>query len=95
MKKAQVAALLAGAALGLAGVTVTVVLARHEGREAARRLLAKTEPMAKRAREAGEHVVKTTTEQYHAMAPQAVEKLSGVLPRLAPNGKKASAEVTA
>jgi hypothetical protein len=38
MKRAQVAALVAGAALGLAGVTVALVLSRKENRETAIRL---------------------------------------------------------
>jgi hypothetical protein len=109
MKKAQVAALLAGAALGVAGVTVGIALSRREGREAARQLIAKTQPMAGQARELGERVARTAAEQYNALAPraaevistvrtqapQAAEVLSAKLPKFALNAKKETAEVTA
>src|SRR5713101_4942338 len=49
MKRTQVAALVAGTALGLAGVTLGVVLSRKEGRAATRKLLGKTSTMAEQA----------------------------------------------
>ena len=39
MKRGQLVALIAGATLGVAAVTIGVILAREEGREAARRFL--------------------------------------------------------
>ena len=109
MKKAQVAALLAGAALGVAGVTVGIALSRREGREAARRLIEKTRPVAGQARQVGERVAKSAADQYNALAPkaaevfstvrtqapQAAEVLSAKLPKFALNAKKEPAEVTA
>jgi hypothetical protein len=109
MKRTQVAALLAGAALGLTGLTVAVALSRKEGRAAARDLLAKTQPVAVQAKRAGGQIVKTASEQYQVLAPKAaevvqavreqmphaVETLSGVLPRLSPNGKQETAETIA
>lgn len=109
MKRTQVAALLAGAALGLAGVAVAVVLSRKEGRETARKLLAKTEPVAEQARKAGERVLKTATEQYQVLAPKAAgvvqtvreqapraaETVAGILPRRSQNGKTEPEEITA
>ena len=109
MNKAQVAALLAGAALGVAGVTVGIALSRKEGREAARRLIEKAQPVAGQAREVGERVARTATEQYNALAPkaaevistmraqapQAAEALSAKLPKFALSAKKEPAEVTA
>jgi hypothetical protein len=101
MKRAQLAALFAGAALGLAGVTVAVVLSRQEGRAAARKLLDRAAPVAEQARKAGERVATTAVEQYQAIAPKAVEALNTVraqapqlaetvvanLPKVAANGK--------
>lgn len=78
MKKTQVAALLVGAALGLAGVTLTVVLSRKEGREAASRLMGQTGIAAEQARRVGGVAVKTAVEQYQAQAPKAAEALSAL-----------------
>jgi predicted kinase len=79
MKRAQVAALVAGAALGLAGVAA-YVLRREENREAAIKL-AKTS--AEQALKLGNEVARQAVEQYQAQAPRAIETLSGVLPQLA------------
>jgi hypothetical protein len=79
MKRAQVAALVAGAALGLAGVAV-FVLRREENREAALKL-AKTS--AEQALKLGNEVARQAIEQYQVQAPRAIETLSGVLPQLA------------
>src|SRR5262249_57592182 len=68
-----------GAGVGRAGVAVAVVLSRKEGRTAARRLIARTEPMTERARKAGERVVKTATEQYPGIASKAAEKAAGMV----------------
>ncbi|MGZ3664310.1 MAG: hypothetical protein ACXVDA_07445 [Ktedonobacterales bacterium] len=101
MKRAQLAALFAGAALGLAGVTAAVVLSRQEGRDAARKFLDRAAPVAEQARKAGERVATTAVEQYHTIAPKAVEALNTVrvqapqlaetvvakLPKVAANGK--------
>lgn len=78
MKRTQVAALLAGAALGLTGVAVAVALSRKEGREAAKRLMDKTAPYAAQARQVGERVAKTAGEQYQVLAPKAAEVLGAV-----------------
>ena len=109
MKRTQVAALLAGAALGLAGVTVAVVLSRKDGRETARKLIAKTQPVAEQAKKAGERVMKSATEQYQVIAPKAagvvqtvrdqapraVETVTGIFPRASQNGKHETTEVLA
>jgi hypothetical protein len=102
MKRSYRTALLASAVVGLTGATVAVILSRQEGRAASRRFLGKAEPMAERAREAGEHIVQTAAEQYHVIAPQvahllqtarkqapqAVEALRGALPRSAMSDKE-------
>ncbi|HKT38126.1 MAG TPA: hypothetical protein VJR48_07105 [Ktedonobacterales bacterium] len=107
MKRAQVAALLAGAALGLAGVAVGITLSRKEGREAARRMLEKATPVAEQARQVGSRVAKTASEQYQtlapkaagvistvrAQAPQAAEAISAKLPWVSPNGKTEPAQI--
>lgn len=109
MKRAQLAALFAGAALGLAGVTAAVVLSRQEGREAARKLLDRAAPVAEQARKAGERVASTAMEQYQTIAPKAVEALNTVraqapqlaeavvakLPKVAANGTIESVTVDA
>lgn len=79
MKRGQVAALLAGAALGLAGVTIAVIVSRKEGREATKRLLERSSTVAEQARKAGERVARTALEQYQATAPKAAEAISSVI----------------
>lgn len=79
MKRGQVAALIAGAALGFAGVGVAIVVSRAEGREATRRLLDRTAPVAGQVRKASERVAKVAVEQYQANAPKAVEAFNSVL----------------
>ena len=107
MKRGQVAALLAGAALGLAGVTLAVIVSRKEGREAAMRFLERSGTVAEQARKAGERVARTAVEQYQAtapkaaevignviaQAPQAAEAISAKLPRVTLNGRTQPAEV--
>lgn len=107
MKRGQVAALLAGAALGLAGVTVVVVISREEGRRAAQRFLERSGTVASQARNAGGRVARTAVAQYQANAPKAAEVLGNVmaqapqaasaisakLPRVSLNGKAQPAEV--
>ena len=109
MKRVQLAALFAGAALGLAGVTVAVVLSRQEGRDAARKLIDRAAPVAEQARKAGERVATTAVEQYQTIAPKAVEALNTVraqapqlaetvvarLPKMSANGKHELASVDA
>ncbi len=109
MKRVQAAALLAGAALGLTGVTVGVVLSRKEGREAARKLLARTGAVAEQARQVGGQMAKSAVAQYQAQAPRALEALNAVLarapqaaeaistrlPKIASAAKRELAEVTA
>jgi hypothetical protein len=101
MKRGQVAALLAGAVLGLASVTLAVVVSRKEGREAALHLLERSTVVADQARKAGERVARTAVEQYQAnapkaaevignvmaQAPQAAEAISARLPRVPLNGR--------
>jgi hypothetical protein len=105
MKRAQVAALVAGAALGLVGVTAAIVLSRKETREAALNLARTSAELgAKGSKVAGElavqarkisaEVARQAAEQYQAQAPRAVETLSGVLPLLGV-GKKEPEPVTA
>jgi hypothetical protein len=79
MKRAQAVALIAGAALGLTGVTIGIVLSRKEGREAARRLLSQSSVVASQARQVGGQVAKSAVAQYQAQAPRAVEVLNSVL----------------
>jgi hypothetical protein len=76
MKRTQVAALLAGAALGLAGVAVAVVLSREEGREAASRLLEKSKPVAEQARSISQRAAKSAVTRYQTLAPKATEAWS-------------------
>ncbi|HET8905576.1 MAG TPA: hypothetical protein VFN11_01290 [Ktedonobacterales bacterium] len=74
MKKGQLVALIAGATLGIAGVTIGVILAREEGREAARRFLNENQigqksqqaaqVVADTARRVGSQVAQTAQEQY-------------------------------
>jgi hypothetical protein len=101
MKRTQVAALLVGALLGLAGVTVAVILSREEGRDAAGRLLEKSRPVAEQARSLSERAAKTAVAQYQTLAPRATEALSAArekaplamntlgsyLPKFGQNGK--------
>lgn len=103
MKRGQVAALLAGTALGLAGVTIALVVARKEGREATKRFLERSSTVADQARKAGKRVARTALEQYQATAPKAAEAVSNViaqapqaaeaisakLPKISLNGGKA------
>ena|SRR5215469_2170094 len=100
MKRTQIAALLAGAALGLAGVAVVVVLSRDEGREAASRLLEKSKPVAEQARSISQRAAKSAVARYQTLAPkateawsaarekapQAVTTISSHLPKFAQNG---------
>ena len=109
MKRTQVAALAAGTVVGLTGLAVAVVLSRREGRKAARRLLAKTEPLAERAKKAGSRAIKTAVEEYRVIAPRAAEAVqtareqapraidavSGALPWRSQNGKHEAVEATA
>ncbi len=109
MKRTQVAALLAGAALGLTGITAAVVLSRKEGRDAARRLIEKGRPVAEQAKVFGEKAARTAVEQYQVVAPKAIETshtlreqaphaaeaISAKLPSIGQNGKKEPAEVIA
>jgi hypothetical protein len=76
MKRFQVAALLAGAALGVAGVAVAIVLSREEGRQAAKRMLDKTAPVADQARQIGERVAQSAAAQYQTLAPKAMDALA-------------------
>jgi hypothetical protein len=118
MKRKQVAALIAGAALGMGCVALGVVLARKEGREAARRFIDQygsdfgtkgsqvAANIANSARQVGEQVAKSATEQYKAQlpkakeafnsaiaqAPQAVGTLTGALARNGQNGRRALTE---
>lgn len=79
MKRGQVAALIAGAALGLAGVTLAIVVSREEGREAAKRMLDRTAPVADQVRKAGGRAAKAAVEQYQANAPKAIGAFNSVL----------------
>lgn len=79
MQRGQVAALVAGATLGLAGVALAIVVSRAEGREAARRVIDRTAPVADQVRKAGERAAKVAVQQYQANAPKAVEAFNNVL----------------
>jgi hypothetical protein len=91
MNRAQVAALIAGAALGLAGVTAAVVvLSREENRAKAIELAKSSAKLgtkvagewAEQARQFGGDVAKQAVEQYQTQAPKAVETLNNLLPKL-------------
>jgi hypothetical protein len=107
MKRTQVAALLAGAALGMAGVAIAVVLSREEGREAASRLLEKSKPVAEQAKNFSGRAAKSAVARYQALAPkatdawtaarekapQAVTTISSRLPKFAQNGNHEAVDV--
>ena len=80
MKRTQLALLLAGVAAGVAGVAVAVVLSREEGRQAARRVIDKTAPVAAQARDQarqiGGRVAQTAATQYQTLAPKAADVIS-------------------
>ena len=85
MKTGQVVALIAGATLGVAAVTIGVILAREEGREAARRFLNENQigqksqqaalAVAETARKVGNQVAQTAQEQY----PRATSAVSNAI----------------
>lgn len=80
MKRTQVAMLLAGVALGMAGVAAAIVLSREEGRQAAKRMIDKTAPVAAQARDQarqiGGRVAQTAAAQYQTLAPKAADVIS-------------------
>ena len=102
MKRTQVAALLAGAALGLAGVAVAVILSREEGRAAAGRLVEKSKPVAEQAKILSGRAARTAAARYQTLAPKATEAwsnardnvntISSRLPLLSQNGKREEVE---
>jgi hypothetical protein len=106
MKRTQVAALLVGAALGLTGVAVAVILSREEGRSAAGRLVERSKPVAEQAKILGERAARTAAARYQTLAPkatevwstardkapQAVNTISSRLPRLVQNGRHEEAD---
>jgi hypothetical protein len=89
MKRGQVVALIAGATVGIAGVTLGVILARKEGRDAARRFLDESQlgqksvqaaqQFATSARKMSEQVARTAAEQYQTQMPKAREALNNVI----------------
>ncbi|HEV8190841.1 MAG TPA: hypothetical protein VGP82_05070 [Ktedonobacterales bacterium] len=89
MKRGQLVALIAGATVGIAGVTLGVILARKEGRDAARRFLDESQvgqksvqaaqQIATSARKVGEQVARTATEQYQTQLPRAREAINSVI----------------
>ncbi|MBF6592387.1 MAG: hypothetical protein IVW57_17900 [Ktedonobacterales bacterium] len=105
MKPKQVVALIAGATLGMGAVTLGVILARKEGREAARRFAEQygelgqrgsqvAQSFANQARQVGGQVAKTATEQYKAQLPKAKEVFNNVIAQ-APQAAGALAGVRA
>jgi hypothetical protein len=90
MKRGQVAALMAGTAVGLGCVALGFMLARKEGRDAARRFVGQygeigqkgthaAASIANSARQVGEQVAKTAAEQYKTQLPKAKEVWSNVV----------------
>ncbi|HEX6540825.1 MAG TPA: hypothetical protein VF040_03645 [Ktedonobacterales bacterium] len=85
MKRGQIVALIAGAVLGIAGVTLGIILAREEGRTAARRFLDENQigqrsqqaaqVVADTARRVGSQVAQTAQEQY----PRAREAVTNAI----------------
>ncbi len=102
MKRTQVAALVAGATVGLMGVAIVVALSRKEGRDAAQRILEKSKPVADQAKNLSERAAKSAIAGYQTLAPKATEALSAArdkapqavttvgsrLPKFAQNGKR-------
>ena len=90
MRRGQLVALIAGAALGVAAVTIGIVLAREDGREAARRFLNENQigqkgqqaaqAVASTARKVGNQVAQTAQEQY-PRAKSAVSNAISQAPR--------------
>lgn len=96
MNKAQVIGIAAGVTVGLLGVAVGVALAREEGREAARKMLAQSGDLAQkgqqRAAEIGERVRTNTVPNLQnrlntMISPQAADALNSALARTGLNGK--------
>jgi hypothetical protein len=91
MKSKQVAALLAGTALGMSAVALGVFLARKEGREAARRFAEQyggdlgqksslmANNIANQAKQLGGQVAKNAADQYKAQLPKAKEAFNSAL----------------
>ena len=107
MNRTQVAALVAGATLGLAVVTIAVALSRKEGRDAAQRILEKSKPVAEQARNISERAAKSAVAGYQTLAPRATEAWSTArekapqavttfgsrLPKFVQNGKREALDV--
>lgn len=94
MKRTQVVALVAGVTLGLGGVALGVILARQEGREAARRFIdqygdlgqkgsQRAMQLAQQARQVGGQVAKTASEQYLPKAKDALNTVRTQAPQAA------------
>jgi hypothetical protein len=82
MKRGQWLALAGGAALGMTAVGVGVVLARREGREAARRWIEQYgAPLAGQAKQFGAQVASAAVEQYNSQMPKAVDAWNTYAPQ--------------
>jgi ABC-type transporter Mla subunit MlaD len=90
MKRKQVVALVAGAALGMSAVALGVLLARKEGRDAARRFAEQygdlgqrgsqvANSIANQAKQLGGQVAKNAADQYKAQLPKAKEALNSAI----------------
>ncbi|HLZ23524.1 MAG TPA: hypothetical protein VKQ30_15535 [Ktedonobacterales bacterium] len=93
MKRGQVAALLAGATLGLAGVTLAIVISREENRIAARRMLERSGTVADQARKVGQRVARTAVEQYQTTAPKAAGVIGNVMAQAQPAAQAITAKL--
>src|SRR5262245_59996858 len=82
MKRGQWFALAGGTALGLACVSLGVILARREGREAARRWIEQYGmPLADQAKQIGTQIANTAIEQYQMQLPKAVDAWNTYAPQ--------------
>jgi hypothetical protein len=82
MKRGQWVALAGGTALGLAGVSLGVILARREGREAARRWIEQYGmPLADQAKQIGTQIANAAMEQYQMQMPKAVDAWNTYAPQ--------------
>ncbi|MGO8947626.1 MAG: hypothetical protein ACLQUY_08180 [Ktedonobacterales bacterium] len=107
MKRSQVAALLAGATLGLAGAAIAIALSRKEGRAAAQRIIERSKPVAEQAKTLSGRAAKSAVAGYQTLAPKATEAWSSArekapqavttigsrLPKFVQNGKSEELDV--
>ena len=82
MTRTQAGALLAGSALGVALVTASIILARKDGRMAARAAIQRTSSLGSQAKVVGGRVIGTARVQYQSFTPRAAEALTAAMTSL-------------